>query len=192
MLNRLVFLIAILFIQNSCVNNSDDQFYVTLDPVIRNVVTSYVTENKIDLKSRVINLRCVSSNYRTDFIISSTGVKRYSTTHNAPTYYSVVADSAVVFLYTGYERFIKDGPIIVAELDRVLASRKIDLNDDLLVLEHSPRWKYSICNDTTELRKESSSVYDRDEIPCGYVLRQDSVAADSFIVVKQTNSPLRP
>lgn len=178
-------LLVVLFVI-SCDHKRND-FILELDDSAKQMITQYVKENNIDVKARVITTDWVVSNYRTDIYITNSFTQLNDTVGNVPTYYSILADSIVVFVYTGLERIsTRNNRKISLEIEDVLDAYDVKLKSDRSDLYHEPRWLYTRCNNTSKLLKETSPL-ELLSIPCGYMLLYDTLNTHSYIVKERTN-----
>lgn len=166
----IVFTSFIFLISSSC-QEKGNLYYVSLGDSVQYAIKNYITENHINVKSRVITTDWMSNPYRTDIYISNTSKQSINDQANIPSYYSVVSDSILVLVYSGVEAGIaRNTQIIQQEMKAHLVERGIELQPDNKNVTHTKTWLYSLCGDRGKLIRETS-IKDLYYIPC----RNDSI-----------------
>jgi hypothetical protein len=166
----------------SCGQN-DARFRVVLDGVSQRAILLYLAQNKIDTRSQVVTTTWNTGTSRSDIYISNTSI--LPRPNRVPTYYSIIQDSIVVFIYFGVEKAIeRNTRQIDSEIQEVLATRQIKLEPDSGRFSHRQTWLYSSCGDDHYIIK-TMSAFERDFLPCSYALMQDSSRYDSIYVVRR-------
>lgn len=180
---KLINLILVGLIIISC-QKAETKYSTELDSSIKKVIISYVKENSIDLKSKIVTVEWSVTDYRTDIYISNSNIELHKKPENTPIYYSVVDENAVVFIYSGIERFVsRDTREITREIDELLLTRNIQLSPDSGHFYRAPRWLYTSCENKSKLSKKIPP-FEYNYIPCGYTLLQDTSILDSLYIVK--------
>jgi hypothetical protein len=148
--------IVFTFLIASCQNESTS--CVSLSESMQQAITSYITENNIDTEANVITTHWMISAYRTDVYITHTFQDILNNPNHIPTYYSTVADSIVVLIYTGTEtKFNRNIEDIENEIRNLIIERSITLQPDQQSFTHTKTWLYSSCSDGTTLVREPTT-----------------------------------
>ena len=148
---------------------------VSLDDLVNQAIVRYVSENNIDLKTRVITTDWVANPYRTDVYISNSFHQLIDIPSHVPTYYSIISDSIVVFVYSGVERSIgRDTQELSKEIRDVLTDKNVKLEPDNGNIIHTRTWLYTVCEGNGELIREPA-VSDLFYIPCRNVFLRDTL-----------------
>src|SRR6186713_1549978 len=96
---------AMLFIANC--SEVKKNHNVNIDKQVSDLIFSYVKENNINIKTKIIITHWVTTPYeRSDIYISNTIFAEYKDLKFAPSYYSILQDGTVVFIYSNLERLI--------------------------------------------------------------------------------------
>ncbi len=141
-------------------------YVISLDDSLKQAIIHYVSENDINLKSTVIITDWVANPYRTDVYILNSSQQFINDPSQIPTYYSIISDSIVVFIYSGVERSIsRDTQELSNEIRYLLIEKNIKLKPDNGYLTHTQTWLYTVCEGNGELIKEPA-VSDPFYIPC--------------------------
>ena len=149
----------------SCQRTQKD-YFVTLDDPIRDAIKSYVRENKVDINSRVITTDWVVNPYRSDVYISNASRQFADSLNSVPSYYSLVSDSIVIFVYSGVEKGItRNTRGITTEINDLLAKRHAKLVTENEHAYYKYTWLFTICNGNGKLVREPS-ISDLFYIPC--------------------------
>jgi hypothetical protein len=160
-------------------------FVAEFDESTKQVISSYVKENNIDIKSKVVTANWVVNADRTDLYISNSFTQMDKDGKDIPLYYSVVNDSIIVFVYSGLEYLIsRKKQEILVEINEVLSKHKVSLSIDSGYFYHPPTWLYSVCEGNSKIIKKSHAL-ERFHIPCGYSLFFDQQKQDSLYVLQQ-------
>ena len=179
-----IYLIGGTLIIASCAEKKS-RFFVALDQSTNEVILSYVKDNNIDLKSKVITTYWVVNDYRTDVYVSNSYAQLYKKPENAPTYYSIINENIVVFLYVGIERIIsRDTHEITKEIDELLRKREVRLSPDSGYFYHAPKWLYTTFGEKNRLVKKLPP-YEYNFIPYDYAVLQDTTKKDSLYILNR-------
>lgn len=165
--------------------NGNRNYQTGIDNELQKIILTYIAENDIDVKSKIVVTQwVVTPNDRTDIYISNANSQIYKDIRFAPSYYSIIEDEVVVFIYSNIEPLIiRESADIVDEVDAVLASLAIDLPPDTGNFYHAPTWWYSSCLDNGQVIKKIHPL-EYNFVPCGYAILQDSAVADSLKLIK--------
>lgn len=151
---------------------------VSLDDSVKQAVIRYVSENNINLKTRVITTDWVANPYRSDVYISNSSHQLIDSPSHMPTYYSIISDSIVVFIYSGVERSIaRDTRELSKEIRNLLTEKNVKLEPDDGNIIHTRTWLYTVCEGNGELIREPA-VSDLFYIPCRNVFLRDTLRND--------------
>lgn len=158
----------------SC-QKSNSTSAVVLDDSLKQAITRYVSENDIDLKSTIIITDWVANPYRTDVYILNSSHQFFNEPSKLPTYYSIIYDSIVVFIYSGLERSIgRDTEELSEEIRDLLIKKNVKLEPDSGNIIHTRTWLLTVCEGESELIREPA-VSDLFYIPCRDVFLRDTL-----------------
>lgn len=156
-------------------------FMISLDDSIKQAILDYIKENDINLDSRIITTDWVANPYRTDIYISNSLHQFDEGSAQLPTYYSIVYDSIVVFVYSGVERSVdRDTRELYSELMDILAETNVKLAPDRGNIVHSNTWLFTVCGEASQIIRRPSTS-DLFYIPCRGVLMSDTLVNDGTI-----------
>jgi len=161
------------------------RFATEFDDSTKQVIMSYVKENNIDIKSKVVTANWIVNTDRTDIYISNLFTQMNIDGKDIPLYYSVVNDSIIVFVYSGLENLIsRNKQEILIEINEVLSKQKVSLSIDSGYFYHPPTWLYTTCEGNSKIVKKAHAL-ERFYIPCGYSLFLDEQRQDSLYIIQQ-------
>lgn len=162
----------------SCQKSTSSTSAVSLDDSVQQAIIRYVNENDVDLKSTVIITDWVANPYRTDVYILSSSHEFMDSQSHMPTYYSIISDSIVVFVYSGVERSIgRDTQVLSKEIRDLLTEKNVTLEPDNGNIIHTRTWLYTVCDGNGELIREPA-VSDLFYIPCRNIVLRDTLRND--------------
>ena len=161
------------------------EFEVELeDQFVADAVRKYVQENNIDFKKKVITIKA-ETGLKEVFTISNEVAPLYKTNFT-PTYYGILDDQIVFFVFTQVESTFKTKKsTVIYEIDGVLVRHGALLSANENLTYSAPVWRVvQECNDRYTLNK-SVSPFEFDTLPCGYAIVRDSVKLDSIKLIKR-------
>lgn len=175
----------ILFLAIRC-GEIENEYLVDIDQETSKVILSYIKENNIDTQTKVIVTRWVITPFeRSDIYISNTYSANYKELESAPSYYCILKNGTVVFIYTNLERLIDRGSNkVVDEINQVLRRHEVKLEPDSAHFYYAPTWLYSVCGNTKAIQKKIPAL-EYTTIPCDYVLLQDTVTKNTLQLIKR-------
>jgi hypothetical protein len=181
---KFVYLVAIVLIITGCPYNVKERYSIELNDSIKQVISTYVEENNIDVKSKIITTEWIVNDYRTNVYISNLYSKLYEKEGHTPTYYAIIDNKIIVLIYAGIEKAIfKKTDEILGEIDYLVQKNQIKLSLDTGYFYYAPTWLYSVCGEESKLVKKFPP-FEYNFIPCGYTLLQDTVRKDSLFVIR--------
>ena len=179
--SAIIVLLALMIL--SCEQKTNN-YLVELNDSTKSKIKSYVQDNNVDLKSKVISTQWVVNGDRTDIYITNLDSKLYLKLEFTPTYYSVIEDDIIVFIYSGIEQSIlRNNYDEVSEINVLLDQYQVNLKNDSANFYYAPTWLYSICPESSELIKKIDPM-EYNFIPCNYKLLQDTIRNDSLFVFR--------
>ena len=152
-----------------------NNYVKSLNDSVKQAIMLYVNENDINLESRIITTDWVANPYRTDVYISNSFNQLNDSSSHMPTYYSIISDSIIVFIYSGVERSIgRDTQELTNEIRDLLNEKNVKLKPDSGYINHKHTWLYTACGERSELIR-TPAASDLFYIPCRDVLLGDTL-----------------
>jgi hypothetical protein len=183
----LIFSLSLSIALTCCVEPQDKEFEVRLSRELEEVITSYMRENDIGRNNKIITTEWIVSPYdKTEVYISNMNTDLYKKNAHTPTYYCVIENGPIIFVYSNIEGLItRETASILEELDNTLEKEGIRLAPDRGYDYSAPTWKYTLCAGEPGSISKSIDPMEYSVIPCGYSLRQDTSRTDSLYVIKE-------
>jgi hypothetical protein len=162
-----------------------EQFKVELDDqFIQDAIRKYVHENNIDLEKKVITIKA-QIGLKKVFTITDEPAALYRTNF-IPTYYGILDDQIVFFVFTQVEsKFRTKKSTVVEEIDEFLTRHGTVLSANGNLTDSAPVWRViEECDNSYRLTK-NVSPFEFETLPCGYTIVRDSVKLDSVMLIKR-------
>jgi hypothetical protein len=151
------------------------------DNKLDSVISEYVKKNEVDPKQGVLSLRMYRDPTRDLYFL--TQVRRKGRIEgDVPDYFFTHNDQFLVLLYLGGSRLYTTRNLAttldsaIKRLGIVLANDSLDYNP--------PLWEFmKSCDGKLQMRYRSDYIFNY--LPCGYIVKQDSLTSNEFSLIKQ-------